>query len=70
MLDQLWGACQRLDCTKAREVLLRAVAGYSPTKEVEDLVWRQRNIGTRVNLGSNVTPLEPRRVAPPGERPH
>jgi FlaA1/EpsC-like NDP-sugar epimerase len=70
LLDQLWGACQRLDCTKAREVLLRAVAGYSPTKEVEDLVWRQRNIGTRVNLGSNVTPLEPRRVAPPGERPH
>ena len=45
LLDQLWTACQRLDCTKAREVLLRAVVGYSPTKEVEDLVWRQRNAG-------------------------
>jgi FlaA1/EpsC-like NDP-sugar epimerase len=69
-LDQLWGACQRLDCTKAREVLLRAVAGYTPTKEIEDLVWRQRNSGTRVSLGGNVTPLEPRRAVPQVERPH
>ncbi|MEO8464165.1 MAG: nucleoside-diphosphate sugar epimerase/dehydratase [Gammaproteobacteria bacterium] len=68
LLDQLWAACQRLDCTKAREVLLRAVAGYSPTKEVEDLVWRQRNAGTRASL-SNVTPLEPRRT-PQADRPH
>jgi FlaA1/EpsC-like NDP-sugar epimerase len=75
LLDALWSACQRLDCTKAREVLLRVVVGYSPTKEVEDLVWRQRNAGTRVALGGKVTPLEPRRVvagAAPGtgERPH
>jgi FlaA1/EpsC-like NDP-sugar epimerase len=73
LLDQLWSACQRLDCSKARDVLLRAVAGYSPTKEVEDLVWRQRNAGTRIALGGKVTPLEPRRVAaaaPQGERPH
>jgi FlaA1/EpsC-like NDP-sugar epimerase len=69
LLDQIWVACQRLDCTKAREVLLRTVSGYSPTKEVEDLVWRQRNIGARANLGSNVTPLEPRR-APPADRSH
>jgi FlaA1/EpsC-like NDP-sugar epimerase len=70
LLDHLWGACQRLDCMKARELLLRAVVGYTPTKEVEDLVWRQRNSGTRVALGGNVTPLEPRRVAPQGERQH
>jgi len=71
LLDQLWNACQRLDCNKAREVLLRAVVGYSPTKEVEDLVWRQRNAGTRVALGGKVTPLEPRRAAAPtGDRPH
>ena len=68
LLDQLWAACQRLDCTKARDVLLRAVVGYAPpTKEVEDLVWRHRNAGTRVTL-ANVTPLEPRRAAPPPER--
>jgi FlaA1/EpsC-like NDP-sugar epimerase len=70
LLEQLWGACQRLDCMKARELLLRVVVGYTPTKEVEDLVWRQRNSGTRVALGGNVTPLEPRRAAPPGERQH
>jgi FlaA1/EpsC-like NDP-sugar epimerase len=70
LLDQLWTACQRLDCTKAREVLLRAVVGYSPTKEVEDLVWRQRNTGTRATLGSKVTPLEPRRGGVQGERQH
>jgi FlaA1/EpsC-like NDP-sugar epimerase len=68
LIDQLWTACQRLDCTKAREVLLRSVAGYSPTTEVEDLVWRHRNTGTRAGIGSNVTPIEPRRAAPPGER--
>jgi FlaA1/EpsC-like NDP-sugar epimerase len=76
LLDQLWAACQRLDCNKAREVLLRAVTGYSPTKEVEDLVWRQRNVGARVAIGGGkVTPLEPRRAAAAapggqGERPH
>jgi FlaA1/EpsC-like NDP-sugar epimerase len=71
LLDQLWNACQRLDCNKVREVLLRAVMGYSPTKEVEDLVWRQRNAGARVVLGGKVTPLEPRRAAAPqSDRPH
>jgi FlaA1/EpsC-like NDP-sugar epimerase len=69
LLDQLWGACQRLDCVKAREILLRAVVGYSPTKEVEDLVWRHRNTGTRVALGAKVTPLEPRRGTQ-SDRPH
>ena len=68
LIEQLWTACQRLDCTKAREVLLRSVAGYAPTKEVEDLVWKHRNAGTRASLGSNVTPLEPRRAGPPGDR--
>jgi FlaA1/EpsC-like NDP-sugar epimerase len=67
-IEQLWTACQQLDCTSARDALLGAVAGYSPTKEVEDLVWRQRNTGTRATAGSNVTPLEPRRAAPPAGR--
>jgi FlaA1/EpsC-like NDP-sugar epimerase len=69
LIDQLWQACQRLDCMKARDVLLRSVTGYSPTKEVEDLVWRHRNSGARATIGSNVTPLDTRR-APPVERPH
>ena len=33
LIDQLWTSCQRLDCTKAREALLRAVVGYSPTRK-------------------------------------
>ncbi len=70
LLDQLWSACQRLDCIKAREILLHAVTGYSPTKEVEDLVWRHRNIGARVALGAKVTPLEPRRAGSQGDRQH
>jgi len=71
LIDQMWNACQRLDCNKVREILLRAVVGYSPTKEVEDLVWRQRNAGARASLGGKVTALEPRRAAAPqGDRPH
>jgi FlaA1/EpsC-like NDP-sugar epimerase len=69
LLDQLWNACQRLDCLKAREVLLRAVVGYSPTNDVEDLVWRQRNVGTRT-AGNKVTALEPRRTGAQADRPH
>jgi FlaA1/EpsC-like NDP-sugar epimerase len=70
LIEQLWAACQRLDCMRVREVLLSTVVGYTPTKEVEDLVWRQRNAGVRVATSSNVTPLEPRRIAPQPERSH
>jgi FlaA1/EpsC-like NDP-sugar epimerase len=68
LIDQLWQACQQLDCTSARDALLSGVTGYSPTKEVEDLVWRHRNAGTRATAGSNVTPLEPRRASHPAAR--
>jgi UDP-N-acetylglucosamine 4,6-dehydratase len=70
LIEHLWAACQRLDCIRAREVLLSAVTGYTPTKEVEDLVWRQRNAGARATVASNVTPLEPRRVSPQTDRSH
>jgi FlaA1/EpsC-like NDP-sugar epimerase len=69
-VDQLWAACLRLDCPSARDVLVRAVTGYAPTHEVEDLVWRHRNLGSKTALGSNITALEPRRAAPPSERTH
>jgi hypothetical protein len=70
LIDQLWLACQRIDCARAREVLLHSMVGYTPTKEVEDLVWRQRNFGTRATAGGNVTQLEPRRAVPQAERPN
>ena len=43
LLDRLWNACRRLDCEQARDLLLAGVKGYTPTSEVVDLVWRQRN---------------------------
>jgi FlaA1/EpsC-like NDP-sugar epimerase len=74
LLNELWQACQSLDCVAARRLLLKMVAGYSPTDEVEDLVWRERNSGLIAGGAvprGNVMPLEPRR--PQGaikERPH
>jgi UDP-N-acetylglucosamine 4,6-dehydratase len=70
LVDQMWAACQRLDCMKVRDILLRSVTGYSPTEHVEDLVWRHRNRGARATLSSNVTSLEPRRASPPVDRSH
>jgi hypothetical protein len=62
MLDQLRAACNRIDCASARDVLLRAVDGYSPTQEVEDLVWRHKR--ARVAASNKVMPLEVRRALP------
>lgn len=73
LLDELWQACRELDCEKARGILLRCVTGYSPTKEVQDLVWREQNHGLRpaqAVAGGNVTDLRPRRVAPAADRAH
>src|SRR5690606_6613047 len=49
LLDQLWAACQQFDCDAARSLLLRAVAGYSPAIEVEDLVWRKSSGAGRLD---------------------
>lgn len=45
LLNELWEACVELDCEKARRLLLVGVEGYVPTVELEDLVWRERNLG-------------------------
>jgi FlaA1/EpsC-like NDP-sugar epimerase len=73
VLDELYRASADLDCEKARAILLQGVVGYAPTKEVEDLVWRERNRNLAaakkiVASGGNVTPLEPRRVSPNADR--
>jgi FlaA1/EpsC-like NDP-sugar epimerase len=62
MLDQLRAACNRIDCATARDVLLRAVDGYAPAQEVEDLVWQHKR--ARVAGGGKVMPLEVRRSVP------
>lgn len=67
LLDELWVACQRLDCVSARNLLLRAVSGYSPGAMLSDLVWQERNRGTdggrTVRRDSKVTPIESGRAA-------
>jgi FlaA1/EpsC-like NDP-sugar epimerase len=68
MLDRLRKACEQQDCEAARGLLLEGVAGYSPTEQVEDLVWREslrKAAGGDADTPGNVTRLEPRR-APPG----
>ena len=63
LLDRLWNACLRMDCAEGRELLLKGVQGYTPTTEVEDLVWRERN-GTVSTEGPTaiVTELKPKQA--------
>lgn len=42
ILDKLRIACRRLDVDSAREILDQAVAEYSPSKNIDDLVWTQK----------------------------
>jgi hypothetical protein len=65
MLDRLRKACEQQDCEAARGLLLEGVAGYSPTEQVEDLVWREKARKAAADdseSAGNVTRLEPRRV--------
>ncbi len=64
MLGRLREACEEQDCDVAREQLLKGVSGYSPTEQVEDLVWREKlrkAAGGEAETPDNVTRLEPRR---------
>jgi FlaA1/EpsC-like NDP-sugar epimerase len=71
LLGELWDACRRLDCTRARALLLQGVSGYSPTQEVEDLVWRERRRnGRRTPHPSEVAAPAPPWLARPVGRPH
>ena len=61
LLDRLWNACRRLDCDQARELLLSGVKGYTPTSEVVDLVWRERNNAvSETEKTATVTELKPK----------
>ncbi len=69
LLEQLWNACQQFDCVGARGLLLRIVAGYKPTADVVDLVWRQRASAAArdrnaAGSGGTITALGARRVNP------
>jgi FlaA1/EpsC-like NDP-sugar epimerase len=72
MLGRLRDACARQDCAAARELLLEGVIGYSPTEQVEDLVWREslrKAAGDESETAGNVTRLETRRGSATHEKP-
>ena len=60
-LESLSTASARFECDRMREILLEAVAGYNPSGDVEDLVWRQRTAAESVQP-SNVADLSSRRA--------
>ncbi len=62
--ERVWEACQALDCELARMILLEAVAGYTPTDEVEDLVFQQRERGPEVAAAAaKIADLEAHRAS-------
>lgn len=63
LLDHLLEAAQAFDCERARKLLLESVAGYTPGRQVEDLVWQRREQQLRPSVKSGkVTELSTRRV--------
>lgn len=48
LLDELWGACLKLDAEAARALLERGVAEYAPSIELADLVWTEHYDTSRV----------------------
>jgi FlaA1/EpsC-like NDP-sugar epimerase len=56
ILQELAEAADVLDCDRARELLMKAVAEYRPASSIQDLVWLRGQEGSR----TNVTELRPR----------
>jgi FlaA1/EpsC-like NDP-sugar epimerase len=46
-LEQLVAATRSLDCSRARELLMESVAGYTPGNGVDDLVWKNSDAPVR-----------------------
>lgn len=42
LLNDLSIASVKLNCEAARKILLKGIKGYTPTTQLEDLVWRER----------------------------
>jgi FlaA1/EpsC-like NDP-sugar epimerase len=56
ILQELGEAADALECDRARELLMKAVAEYRPASPIQDLVWLRRQEASR----TNVTELRPR----------
>lgn len=48
LLNNIDEACEKLDCEKVRELLIRSQAGYDPHDEISDFAWCE---ATRVKAG-------------------
>ena len=63
LLKELDGACHVFDCERVRVLLLEAPTEFSPSSEMEDLVWKQATAsagfveGQFNETASNVTPI-------------
>ncbi|HEY7639561.1 MAG TPA: nucleoside-diphosphate sugar epimerase/dehydratase [Steroidobacteraceae bacterium] len=66
VLDELSVALTRLDCDRAQQLLMRTVAEYRPTGDLQDLVWKRKRALAHAEM-NNVTALQTRRarVHPP-----
>lgn len=69
-IEQFVQACAAADCERVRALLVESVGGYKPANEVDDLVWRARELagpfaGTPAAAGSaKVIDIASRRAGP------
>jgi hypothetical protein len=62
LLEELRTASLHLDRKRAREVLKRAVAGYTPENGIEDLVWAKKYNTAEEGVSDKVIDITTRRA--------
>ena len=62
LLEELRVASVHLDRARAREVLMRAVAGYAPENGIEDLVWARKHHEVESETTDKVIDITTRRA--------
>ncbi len=60
LLTSLDRACHTFDCESVREILLSSATGFSPSNEIEDLVWQETKLAKSVV--SNVEDLKKAKI--------
>lgn len=61
LLQELLEVINRFDCTRARDLLMRAVVEYRPGQDIQDLVWVRRRVAADQQDGK-VTELKSHRT--------
>lgn len=61
LINELLAASEKLDCERARKVLLESVHGYDPTNSIDDLVWVNRESNRETKSSSDtIVDFKPR----------